>query len=86
MKMLRSKEGIAVILVLASLITNPLTGQYIEQGISWAFEQMFRHGSYISLIAGVYVIGLMTYTYIRADRLNIPTKYTHTKKAGKFIE
>jgi hypothetical protein len=82
-KAIMSKEGIAIILLLASVITNPLTGQYINQGIDWVFTQMFLYGAYISLVTAVYLIGLMVYLYIKSTKVNIPKS---KKSTAKFLE
>lgn len=79
------KERIAVILILAMLVTNPLTGQYINLAIDWVFQQLFIYGSWIGIAGSVYIAGLLFYNNYKAARLNVPAK-THKTKAQAYLE
>lgn len=77
-----TKEKIGLSLMVAALITNPLSGQYVLNGLDWLFMQMFRYGAWVSLIAGVYVSGLLFYYIYQSGRVNVPK----SGKSSKFIE
>lgn len=78
-----SKEKVGLVLIFAALITNPLTGQFVLIFLDWIFGQMFIYGAYISLIAGVYVCGLMLWYNYRSSGVNIPKT---AKNKVKYIE
>lgn len=78
------KEKVALLLTVAMLVTNPVTGQYVQIAMELAFNQLFLIGSYVSLVAGVYICGLIAWNmYASREKVNIPK---HSKgKAGKYI-
>lgn len=78
-----TKERLALVLLVAMLLTNPLTGQYVLQGLDWAFQQMFLYGAWVTLVATIYLIGLMAYYYRRSQKINIPAK--GKKKSQAYI-
>lgn len=86
MKNIKLKERVALIMVVAMLITNPLTGQYVDQAIEAGFTFLFRNSSYVAIVGTVYLLGLGVYYYIKINKLNIPAKTAKVQRAGKFIE
>lgn len=82
--MAHAKEKIGLLLVLAALVTNPLTGQYILDGLELLFTQFFLFGPWVSLVSGIYVCGLIAWhMYSSREQVHIPR--THKKSAGKYI-
>lgn len=79
-----TKEKVALLLVLAAIVTNPLTGQYVQLGIELLFTEFFRIGAWVSLVSGIYVCGLMGWhIWSTRDRVNIPKGAG--KRAGSYI-
>jgi hypothetical protein len=79
-----TKEKIGLLLIGAALITNPLTGQYVQLAVELAFSQLYLVGAWVSLIAGAYACGLIAwYMYTSRDKVNVPKH--GTKPAGKYI-
>ena len=70
--------------MLAAIISNPLTGQYVLQALDWVFQQMFIQGAWVSLVAGVYIIGYMAVNIVKSERTNVPAKSAKTK-AQKYL-
>jgi hypothetical protein len=79
MKRIPIAERIALVVILAMIATNPLTGQYVMVGIELAFQQMFIYGAYVSLAGLAYLMGLMAYHYVKSTKVNIPAKTANTK-------
>jgi hypothetical protein len=85
------KERIALALLLAMLVTNPLTGQYVATGIDKLFGLLFGYGSYVSIVGATYVLGLGVFYYARdvhyvADkRVKLPGKGVATQTQA-YIE
>ncbi len=50
-----TKEKIGLLLIVAALVTNPLTGSYIQLAIELAFSQLFLVGPWVRIIRGVYM-------------------------------
>ena len=86
MKVTKEKMGLA--LMGTALVTNPLSGQYVLDGLDWLFSIMFRHGAFVSLIAGIYVAWLLMYQMYTTSRVNVPKKgqSAKNKPIGKFLE
>lgn len=80
MKKIATKEKIGLGLVLAMVVTNPLTGQYVNQIIDWGFQQLFLHGAWVSLVGGSYLMALLVFQIIKSYRINIPAKSAKTEK------
>ena len=79
-------DKIALGAVGVALITNPLTGQYILEGLDWGFQQIFLRGAYVNLVATVIIfIWVMGMLYRTRSQTKIPAKGKKTEKAGKFI-
>lgn len=78
------KEKLGLLLVVAAIVTNPLTGQYVLEALEMLFTQFFRAGAYVSLASGIYVCGLLAWhMYQSRERVNIPK--VGNKPAGKYI-
>lgn len=73
-----TKEKVGLILVGAMFITNPLTGQYVLTLLDEAFREMFIYASWVTLVAAVYMIGLLGF-YMWKSREVVKT----TPKAKK---
>lgn len=84
MKKVQLKEKIALALLVAMLVTNPLTGQYVLDGIEYAFTQLFIYGAYVSIVATVYLLGLGVFYYAKLNKVNIPAKGKN--KTQQYIE
>lgn len=69
-----TKERIGLVLLGATLVTNPLTGQYVYMFMDIAFTAMFSVGAYIALVAGIYVGILMSVSLYKESRVNVPKK------------
>lgn len=74
MKNIKLRDKIALVLLVAMLVTNPLTGQFIQQGVVWSFDQLFLQGAWISLIAAVYLIALMAFYGHQSGKPKLPSK------------
>lgn len=85
MKKVGIKEKIAVGSLGAMLVSNPLTGQYVLQGLDWLFSQMFVYGAYVSIATTVYLVGLGAWYYHKSEQVNIPSKAKATK-AQRYLE
>ncbi len=73
-----------LIAVLAAIVTNPLTGQYVQLAIELAFAQLFMLGDEVSLVAGGFTCGMIVWNMWNSrDRVNIPKH--GNKPAGKYI-
>lgn len=73
-------ERTALVVIVAMLVTNPLTGQYVMNAVDWGFAQLFIYGSYVSLIGTVFLMGLGIYYYIKSSKIKIPKKNANTEK------
>ena len=78
------KEKAAVGVLLAMLLTNPLTGQYVLGALDWVFQQMFFYGAYVGIVGTLYLIGLGGFYYVKLNRVEIPVK--SKKKTEKYID
>ena len=77
-------ERILIVLVLASLISSPLTGQYALQGLDWVFQQMFFYGYWVLAVTAGYLLFYLGIRYAKSQAVNIPKKTAKTK-AQKYI-
>lgn len=66
------------VLIVAALVSNPLSGQYILQGIIWVFDKVFMYGSYVMLALGAYVLFYAGVKYANMNRVKIPKKTAKT--------
>lgn len=81
-----TKEKIGLLLMVAAIVTNPITGQYVQLAIEILFSQLFLFGAYVSLVAGVYISGLLLWQmWATREKVNIPAKKQKVAKAGKFL-
>lgn len=80
-KLTWQKKGL-LISVVTFLVFNPLTGQYILEGINRAFQGFWLYGTYVCVAAGVY-IGLYLLWTLRPEPINTKPK---SKKTQKYIE
>lgn len=81
-----TKEKTGLVLIVATILTNPLTGQYVLTGLDMLFQLFFVYGSWVSLAASVYIVGLILwYMYQSREVVNIPSKKHKTQKTGKYI-
>lgn len=81
-----TKEKVGLVFITAALVTNPLTGQYVQLAIEMLFTQLFLFGAYVSLAAGIYIAGLLLWQmWATREKVNIPAKNQKAPKAGKFI-
>ena len=78
-------DKVAMIAVLVAIVTNPLTGQYILQGLEWVFTQIFAYGSPINLAASVVIAVYVASKVFKGYKTNVPPKSAKTQKAGKYI-
>lgn len=69
-----TKEKIGLVLLAATIITNPLPGQYVEDAISRTFQLMFLYGYWISLVTAGYAVVIFFIYYHQSTRVNIPAK------------
>lgn len=70
-----------------ALVTNPLTGSVILEGLERGFELIFKYGSPINLIASLIVALWLIWTmWASREQVKIPAKGKKTFKAGKLIE
>lgn len=83
-----TKEKIGLVLGAAALITNPLTNQYIIDGITRFLVFISRNsGAYVTLITAVYFIGFIFYSlWMSRERTHVPKKSAKVLKARKLIE
>ena len=82
--MTNKKEKIGLIVIVATILTNQLTGPYVQLAIELAFSQLFLLGAYVSLISGLYISGLIVwYMWNSRERTNVPKQ--SKGKAGKYI-
>lgn len=83
-----SKEKVGLVLITATIITNPLTNQYIIDGITRFLVFISRNsGAYVTLVTAAYFIGFIFYSlWMSRERTNIPQKSAKTLKGGKLIE
>lgn len=81
-----NKERVGLVLILAALLLNPLTNQYVQQGFDWGMTEASKFaGIYATIAASVYVVGLMVWYNYKAGKLNIPPK-TSKKRTEKYLE
>lgn len=66
------KEKIGAGFLVAMLVTNPLTGGYIALGIETGFYWLLVHGAWVSLLAGLYLVGLGAFYYAKSEKLRLP--------------
>lgn len=69
---IKLKEKLALGLLVAMLLTNPLTGQYVLEGLDRAFSLAFQYGAYVSVVGTVYLMVLLGYYYWRSERVKVP--------------
>lgn len=72
-----NKYKIGLVIGACAVITNPLSGQYVLNGLDRAFSVMFSYGAYITLVAGFYFMGLMFWG------LWVSREKTNTEPKGK---
>lgn len=77
---LRNADRLAVVMLLAMLVTNPLTGQYILQGLEWLFQQLFSLGAYVNLWGSFLVLVVAVLHYFKSERVTLPKGNTVTQK------
>lgn len=74
------KNKIALGLIAATIITNPLPGQYVLQGLDTVFAWMFAHMAWITLITAVYMIGLIFLNmWETREKVTVPKGKTKTQ-------
>lgn len=61
-------------LLVATLLTNALIGQYVNLALDTAFTAMFSVGPYIALAFTAYVFGVGAWLYWKQSRTNVPNK------------
>lgn len=78
LKKIPLKDKVAIVLILAMVVTNPFLGQYVLDGLDWAFQQMFLRSAWVSLVGASYLLGLTGYNSVKSTKTHIPK----TKKSG----
>lgn len=83
-----NKERVGLVLILIALLLNPLSNQFVQQGLDWALTEASKYaGVWATIVAGVYTVGLMVWYNFQASRIKIPHKGKATKKLpSKYIE
>jgi len=81
---MKIQDKLLIVALACFLIANPLTGQYILQGINILFDLIFIYGFYISIVGAVYLTIYFAITIYTVDRVKIPSK--NNKKKSKFID
>lgn len=79
MTKLKLQDKVASGLLIAMLVTNPLTGQFVMQAVVWAFDTMLLYGAYISIVTTVYIMGLGMFYYAKSEQTNVPSKKSKAK-------
>lgn len=82
MKNLKISEKVLLWLMLAMLVTNPVTGQLVLWSIDWAFGQFFAVSGYIGVVAVSYLTLFLVWKNRQADK---PKTKGKNKSAGKYI-
>lgn len=75
-----SYQRTAIIAALLLLLTNPVSGQYALKGLNYLFDWIFTYGSYISLVAVVYLAIFLSVREWKNSRVNIPSKAESKQK------
>lgn len=74
-------DKMAFMSVAVILITMPVSGQYVLEGLDWVFMQMFSRGTFVTVGAAVYLMGyIMWKMYETRERVNIPVKPSKVRK------
>jgi hypothetical protein len=73
--------------VLVAVITNPVSGGYILEGLEYGFGWIFRYASPVNFLAlGIVALYIAVKMWESRDTTKIPAKTKKTKSAGKFLE
>lgn len=81
---MKIQDKLLIVAIACFLIANPLTGQYILQGINIMFDLIFIYGTYISVAGAVYLTIYFAVTIYTVDKVKIPNK--KKKQKTKFID
>lgn len=71
---------------IAVIFTNPITNQYLVQGMETAMYYITFTASYVLVVFLATSIFYGGMEYAKREKLNIPSKKAKTQKAGKFIK
>lgn len=85
MKKIPIKERIGVLLLLAVIVTNPLTSQYVLRGILKVFDQLMLYGAWVTMVACSYAIALFAWHWFQSEQTKIPAK-SKAKKSQDYLE
>lgn len=73
------KHKVGAVLLLAALVSNPLTGQYVLDAIERAFTELFIYGAWVSLVFTLYLLVMGAWAYYKLDPVKIPKGKTKTQ-------
>jgi hypothetical protein len=75
-----TKEKVGLVLLGATLVTNPLTNQYVQQGVDWALTEISKQsGAYVTLVTAVFFTGWILVNMYQSGRIKVPKKTAKTK-------
>lgn len=78
------KERIAVVMLLAVIVTNPLTSQYVLRAILRLFDELMLYGAWVTMVACSYAIALFAWHWFQSEQTKIPAK-TKKVKSQDYI-
>lgn len=79
MKKIPVKERIGVLMLLAVIVTNPLTSQYVQRAILRVFDQLVLYGAWVTMVAASYAIALFAWHWFQSEQTKIPAKSKKVK-------
>lgn len=80
------KERVALLMFLAVIITNPLTSQFVVQGILLVFDELVKYGNYVILVAASYGMALVFWHIFQLEETKTKPKATKKPKNGMKYE
>lgn len=79
MKNISIGKKVLMYLLVAMLVTNPVTGSLVLSAIDWVFAQAFIYGGYVSVVGTAYLILYLLWANHQQSKVNIPAKSKKTK-------
>lgn len=85
LKQIPIKERVAALMLLAVILTNPLTSQYVLRAVLWVFDELVLYGAWVTMVACSYFMALMAWHWFQSDKTKIPPK-TKKSRPTAYIE
>lgn len=75
---------LAIVVMVAVILTNPLTAPLVDQGIHIVFDYLVLYGNWVTLVGAGYVIALLSWQIFKLEETKVPARgKANTKKNPK---